>query len=72
MGFSTASRIKVEIRDEYFVENMRDLSALQKRIASRLRDDILVTPKVELVEGNSLPKSEGKATRVLDRRGECA
>lgn len=65
-------KVQVEIRDEYFVEDMRTLSALQKRIANRLRDEILVTPKVELVEGNSLPKTEGKAKRVIDRRGECA
>jgi phenylacetate-CoA ligase len=67
-GFLDSIRVKVEIRDEFFVEDMRALSALQKRIAARLRDEILVTPKVELVERGSLPKSEGKATRVLDRR----
>ncbi len=67
-GFIDNIRVKVEIRDEFFVEDMRQLGALQKRIASRLRDEILVTPRVELVERNSLPKSEGKAARVLDKR----
>ena len=67
-GFLDSIRVKVEIRDEFFVEDMRALAALQKRIAARLRDEILVTPKVELVERGSLPKSEGKATRVIDRR----
>ncbi|MGD9608558.1 MAG: phenylacetate--CoA ligase family protein [Desulfovibrionaceae bacterium] len=67
-GFLDSIRVKVEIRDEFFVEDMRALSALQKRIAARLRDEILVTPKVELVERGSLPKSEGKAARVIDRR----
>ena len=71
-GFIDNIRVKVEIRDEFFVEDMRQLGALQKRIASRLRDEILVTPRVELVERNSLPKSEGKAARVLDKRGENA
>ncbi|KHK02736.1 phenylacetate--CoA ligase family protein [Desulfovibrio sp. TomC] len=68
-GYIDNIRVKVEIRDEFFVEDMRQLGALQKRIASRLRDELLVTPKVELVERNSLPKTEGKATRVLDKRG---
>ncbi len=67
-GFIDNIRIKVEIRDEFFVEDMRQLAVLQKRIASKLRDEILVTPRVELVERNSLPKSEGKAARVIDRR----
>jgi len=71
-GYIDNIRIKVEIRDEYFVEDMRQLGTLQKRIAAKLRDEILVTPRVELVERNTLPKSEGKAARVLDRRAEKA
>ncbi len=61
-------RVQVEIRNEHFVEDMRALTALQKRIAQRLRDEILVTPKIDLVQANSLPVSEGKAKRVDDRR----
>lgn len=61
-------RVKVEIKEEFFVEDMRALTALQKRIASTLRDEILVTPRVDLVESGSLPKSEGKAQRVKDMR----
>ncbi len=63
-------RIKVEIKDAFFEEDMRVLTGLQKRIAARLRDEILVTPCVDLVERNSLPQSEGKAQRVIDKRGE--
>ena len=47
---------------------MRILHNLQKTIAQRLRDEILVTPKVDLVENNSLPRTEGKAVRVTDSR----
>lgn len=61
-------RIQVEIRSEYFVEDMRALQGLQRNIAARLRDEVLVTPKVELVQPNSLPRGEGKAQRVDDRR----
>jgi phenylacetate-CoA ligase len=61
-------RVQVEIRSEYFVEDMRELKALQNRIASRLRDEVLVTPKVELVQQNSIPRTDGKAKRVDDRR----
>ena len=32
--------------------------------------DILITPRVDLVEPDSLPKSEGKAVRVVDNRKE--
>lgn len=61
-------RVKVEIKDEFFVEDMRTLQKLQRRIADRLRDEILVTPRVELVQHESIPKSEGKAKRVVDLR----
>jgi phenylacetate-CoA ligase len=62
--------VRVEIRDDNFVEDMRALHSLQSAIASRLRDELLVTPSVELVQSESLPKSEGKAQRVRDMRKE--
>ncbi len=61
-------RVKVEIKDESFVEDMRVLQALKQRISRALREELLVTPKVDLVEHNSLPRSQGKAERVVDRR----
>ena len=61
-------RVLVEVRSDYFVEDMRVLTSLQRKIAQRLHDEILVTPKVELVQQNSIPRGEGKAKRVDDRR----
>ncbi len=61
-------KIQVEVKEEFFVEDMRGLTAVQKRITSLLRDELLVTPKVELVQSNTLPKAEGKAQRVQDLR----
>ncbi|QCC85867.1 phenylacetate--CoA ligase [Desulfovibrio desulfuricans] len=69
-GLGDVMRVQIEIRDEHFVEDMRVLQSLQKAIASRLRDEILVTPKVELVESNSLPRTEGKAVRLQDLRNK--
>ncbi len=69
-GHIDQMRVKVEIKDEFFVEDMRVLKALQDKIQKRLRQEILITPKVELVEHRSLPKSEGKAIRVIDKRQE--
>ncbi|WP_449243367.1 phenylacetate--CoA ligase family protein [Desulfovibrio sp.] len=66
--FIDQMRVKVEIKEEYFVEDMRALQKLQKRIADRLRDELLITPRVELVQHDSIPKGEGKAKRVLDLR----
>jgi phenylacetate-CoA ligase len=67
-GYLDQMRVKVEVKEEYFVEDMRELKALQQRISSKLRDEILITARIDLVEQNSLPTSEGKAKRVLDLR----
>jgi phenylacetate-CoA ligase len=69
-GISDIMRVQVEVRDEYFIEDMRSLQNLQKNIALRLRAEILLTPRVELVESNSLPRTEGKAVRVQDLRNK--
>ena len=67
-GLKDTMRVQVEIRKEFFVEDMRHLQGLQNRIARALHDEILITPKVELVQNNSLPQAEGKAKRVIDLR----
>jgi phenylacetate-CoA ligase len=60
--------IKVEVQREYFMGDLRQLETLRRRIVEELKSDILITPKVDLVEPDSLPKSEGKAKRVIDNR----
>lgn len=70
-GFMDQMRVKVEIKEDYFEEDMRKLQGLQKKIATRLCNEILITPRVELVQSDSIPKAEGKAQRVLDLRQTC-
>ena len=60
--------VRVEVTDSVFVEDMRELERVRKRISHNLKSELLVTPKVELVEPNSLPRSEGKALRLIDQR----
>lgn len=67
-GFTDVLRVKVEIRNEFFVEDLRALHKIQQKIAHALKAEILVTPQVELVESNSIPLAEGKAVRVQDLR----
>ncbi len=60
--------VQVEVTDKVFIEDMRYLQRLQKKITHELRSEILVTPIVELVEPNTLPRQEGKAQRLFDLR----
>ena len=60
--------VKVELSDISFDGQVEHLVRLQNQIVDRLRAEIMVKPKVELVPPGTLPASEGKAKRVLDRR----
>jgi phenylacetate-CoA ligase len=59
--------VEVEL-NELSTDNYIELENTRKEIMRRLKDEILVTPKVKLVKKGSLPQSEGKAVRVKDLR----
>ncbi len=69
-GFNDIMTVKVEVQKEFFDGDLLHLEALQKKITEALKSDILITPKVDLVAPGSLPKTEGKAIRVIDNRKE--
>ncbi|MCF8033955.1 MAG: phenylacetate--CoA ligase [Desulfarculaceae bacterium] len=60
--------LKAELAAGMAGMNSEDREGLARRIAGLLRDEILVTPKVELVDPGSLPAAQGKAERVKDLR----
>ncbi len=59
--------VEVEL-EQLFTDDYQKLTALQKSITRALKDEILLTPIVKLVPKGSLPVSEGKAVRVVDKR----
>jgi len=66
--FSDIMLVKVEVQQSFFQEDLKYLKQLQKRISEALKSELLITPRVELVEPNTLPRTEGKAQRVIDNR----
>jgi len=60
--------IKIEVRPEIFKGNLNALESLKERIVNEIKSNILVKPHITLVEPKSLPASEGKAVRVIDKR----
>ena len=62
-----AMTVEVEVGDIQ-VDDYASIQRLEKGITRRLKDEILITPRVKLVSRGSLPKSEGKAVRVKDLR----
>jgi phenylacetate-CoA ligase len=67
-GYRDEMVVQVEVLPELFRGQMKNLQGLRERITGILRDEILVTPKVELVEPGTIEVSEGKAVRVIDKR----
>jgi phenylacetate-CoA ligase len=60
--------IQVELAKTGFDGQVEHLVHLQAQIGDRLRTELLVKPRVELVPPGTLPVSEGKARRVIDHR----
>ena len=59
--------VEVEL-EELFTDDFRRLQELTNRIQRALKDEILLTPHVKLLPKGTLPVSEGKAVRVVDKR----
>lgn len=62
------SELKVEVKEEYFTDEMAQLVGLQKKLEAELRSVIGLGFKVKLVEPKSIERSTGKARRVFDNR----
>jgi phenylacetate-CoA ligase len=62
--------VKVELYPKMFDGDLRQLKRLEADLAKSIQDEIVVRPKVEFHEPGSLPRSEGKAVRVVDLRRE--
>lgn len=60
--------VQVEISNEIFSDTVRGLAERAKELAAALKTLLGVNAKVTLLEPNSIPRSEGKAVRVIDKR----
>jgi phenylacetate-CoA ligase len=60
--------VQVELAEAGFDGKVEHLVRLQNQIVEKLRAEIIVKPRVELVPPCTLPVSEGKAKRVIDKR----
>jgi len=60
--------VKVELSPAAFDGEVGHLTELQNQVAEKLRAELWIRPKVDLVASGSLPVAEGKAKRVIDKR----
>ena len=60
--------VRVEVNPGAFSDKITDLMKIKEKVAHRLEAALSVYADVELAEPGSLPRFEGKAKRVIDRR----
>jgi len=60
--------LKAEVNPGFDVDDMAGIENLQKRMQAAMKSALSVGVKVRLVEPKSIPRSEGKARRVIDTR----
>ncbi len=60
--------VQVEVTENVFSDKISDLMKLEKKVGKALHTVLNITGKVELVEPGTIPRSMGKAQRVIDKR----
>ena len=60
--------VQVEITGDMVKDRISDMESLQKRFAKSIEQIIGLHADVELMQPGSIPRSEGKAKRLLDKR----
>lgn len=60
--------VQVETSKEIFSDEIRHIEVMKKKIENHIEKSIGLRVKVTLVEPKTLPRSEGKAKRVFDKR----
>lgn len=60
--------IKVEVKPEFYTDQINVLVRLRQRLASRIQSVVGIQPDIHIVEPNSIERSTGKAKRAIDHR----
>lgn len=60
--------IQVEVSEDVFSDEARKMEALENKLKEEMESTLGISPVIKLVEPKSIPRTEGKAKRVYDRR----
>ncbi|MDL2281824.1 phenylacetate--CoA ligase [Parabacteroides sp. OttesenSCG-928-G06] len=61
-------QVQVELRAEFYTDEMNKMLALKKKIAARMQSVIGIQPDIKIMEPRSIERSMGKAKHVQDNR----
>ncbi len=60
--------VQVELTEEMFSDKVGEIENLRNAIADKIKSVVGVSAKVQLVPPKTIPRSEGKAKRIIDNR----
>ncbi len=60
--------VQVEMTPEMFSDTVKGMEGVAKKIEAALQSTLNIHANVRLMEPGTLPRSEGKAKRVIDNR----
>jgi phenylacetate-CoA ligase len=60
--------IWIEVNDGLFSDEVRRLEDLEHKVRREIESTLGISARIKLVEPKTIPRSEGKAVRVIDRR----
>lgn len=60
--------IQIEMTNSIFSDSIKDIERIENKLKNEIQSAIGIGAKIKLVEPRSIPRSEGKAKRVFDRR----
>ncbi|QGY47445.1 AMP-binding protein [Maribellus comscasis] len=61
-------KIMVEVQEQFFSDEVRELEALRKKIRNNIQSTLGISVDVKLVEPKTIERTAGKAKRVIDNR----
>jgi phenylacetate-CoA ligase len=62
--------VQVEVNENIFFDEMRKQRAFVEMLEKRLATNIGLHAKIKLVEPSAMPRHEGKANRIIDKRNK--
>lgn len=58
----------IEMTDDFFSDSVKKIEQTERKVEAAMQSTLGISAKIHLVEPDSLPRFEGKAVRVIDKR----
>ncbi len=60
--------VQIEMTPMFFSDSVKEIEQTERKLYQEIQSTLGISAKIRLVEPRTLPRSEGKAKRVVDRR----